>query len=311
MKNKQFTSLALKLALFYAILAACSEGIQAQTNIQDTPQSAQTPQRLRSVHGTLMVISVTANGNGPFDFLLDTGAENSIVDPVLATRLSLPTLKQIQQVTLTGSQMIPVSVLSTLEIGSARVSPLPVLIQNLAALRKIDSRVVGILGQDFLSHFNYMVDYQARTLQFDEAGTILSHLSGDPIPFEGGRKRMKITAHSYARMAGQAKLALVLDSGATSMVLLGTASRQVEPHSPGAAMKTEFQTTSSGQSEVSVGEVHTLQIGSQQFHDVPAAQSPRPSAELAEDGLVPMSIFRSIYVNNRDGVIIPNPKLTR
>jgi predicted aspartyl protease len=307
MKNKSFTRVALKLVLFYSILAAGCAGIQAQVKTELAPQSPQTPLRFRSVQGTLIVVSVRANGDGPFDFLLDTGAENSIVDPVIATRLSLVTLKQIQQITLTGNQMVPVSVLASLELGQARVAGLPVLIQNLATLRKMDSKLVGIVGQDFLSHFNYLVDYHARALHFDVAGTIQNHLSGDRVPFEGGRKRMMITAHSYARQAGQAKVALVIDSGATSMVLLGTASLQVEPHAPSMAMRTELQTTSSGQSGVRVGEVHTLEIGSQQFHDVPAAQSSRPSAELAQDGLLPMSLFRSVYVNNRDGYVILNP----
>jgi predicted aspartyl protease len=304
MKNKSFTSLALKLALFYSILAAGCVRIQAQTPMQPAPQA---PVRFRSVHNTLVVVSVMANGDGPFDFLLDTGAENSIVDSAVANRLSLVALKQIQQRTLTGNQMVAVSVLATLEIGHVRVTGLPVLIQNLAALRKVDSKLVGIVGQDFLSHFNYMIDYQARTLQFDGNDEVLNRLSGDRVPFEGGRKRMTVTADSYARQAGHTRLRLLLDSGATSMILLGAATQQVEPHAYGAALKTVTQTTSSGQNDIRTGEVHMLEIGSHQFHDLPAAQSARTPADLSEDGLVPLSIFRSVYVNNREGYLIPEP----
>ena len=41
---------------------------------------------------TLIIIPVTANGEGPFYFVLDTGAENTIVDTALAHKLALPTL---------------------------------------------------------------------------------------------------------------------------------------------------------------------------------------------------------------------------
>jgi hypothetical protein len=43
----------------------------------------------RLVAGALVVIPVTVNGRGPFDFMVDTGSQVTVVDPSLAQELGL------------------------------------------------------------------------------------------------------------------------------------------------------------------------------------------------------------------------------
>ena len=42
------------------------------------------------------------------------------------------------------------------------------LVQDLSQLRKMDSLIVGILGEDFLSGFNYLLDYDKHVVCFEK-----------------------------------------------------------------------------------------------------------------------------------------------
>ena len=43
----------------------------------------------RIVAGALLVIPVKINGVGPFDFMVDTGSQITVIDPALAAQLNL------------------------------------------------------------------------------------------------------------------------------------------------------------------------------------------------------------------------------
>jgi hypothetical protein len=106
---------------------------------------------------------------------------------------------------------------------------------------------------------------------------------------------------------GRAKLRLLLDSGANSIVLLPGAARS--PNFP--AQTNGIVTTSSGLVRLQVGRVHALTIGSQQFHDITVALAASAPAERIGDGLLPTVLFQSLYVNNREGFVVFNPRLSR
>lgn len=91
--------------------------------------------------------------------MLDTGTDTTIVDPELARQLSLVALDRLEMHTITGTQMLLRSSIGVLAAGSAHAENVEVLIQELPELRKLDSHVCGIIGQNFLSHWNYLLDY--------------------------------------------------------------------------------------------------------------------------------------------------------
>jgi hypothetical protein len=59
-----------------------------------------------------------------------------------------------------------------------------------------------------------------------------------------------------------------------------------------------------------MGRVRTLTVGSQQFRDImvalPASQP--PDAERLDNGLLPTSLFKTLYVNSREGFVVLNPR---
>ena len=79
--------------------------------------------------------------------------------------LSIASAGSVEQTTLAGIQKLTTGRIPSLSIGSIQAADVPVPVQDLSELRKMDSRIVGIAGEDFLSRFNYMLDYDQRGLR--------------------------------------------------------------------------------------------------------------------------------------------------
>lgn len=293
MKNTQYTRLAIRLAVFYFITAGVCQSIQAQSQIP-----------FRQIHHGVVVVSMMADKEGPFDFVLDTGADTTIVDPRLATRLALVAQGRVQQTTLAGSQALTRSVMATLAAGPAQVDNLAVLIQDLAMLRKTDPHIEGIAGQDFLSHFNYLLDYRSHSIRIEQDNEIRGAIDGDPVPIDVGGSRAIVG--SEAQSISHAKLRLLLDSGADFVVLLPRASQRLGLPAQNSGIEV---TSSSGEIELQVGRVRSLTVGSEQFRDITVVLSATEPTERIGDGLLPTVLFHALYVNNREGFVVFNPKL--
>jgi predicted aspartyl protease len=289
MKNTQIAAFAISVALSYSSAAGVCQSLQGQPEI-----------RFRLVRNTVIVISLMANDQGPFAFVFDTGADTTIVDPSLASKLSLVPLRRIQQTTLAGVQALPVSLVATLAAGPAHANGLPVLIQDLSELRKLDPHIEGIVGQDFLSHFNYLLDYRKRCVRFERDDEIRSAIDGDHLAMERSDHRMIVPVEM--RSGGVARLRLLLDSGANSLVLMRKSSQALNLP----AQANGMENTSSGQAGVQVGTIQTLTVGSQEFRNISVAVTASEATEQIGDGLLPMALFRVLYINNREGFVVFN-----
>jgi predicted aspartyl protease len=294
MKNTRCAGFAIRVALLYFTLAGVCQIMQAQSEI-----------RFRLVHDAIIVVSLTADEQGPFDFVLDTGADTTIVDPTLAHQLSLVSLAPVRQTTLAGVQTLISSSLRTLAAGPARVNSLVVLIQDLAGLRGMDSHIEGIAGQNFLSHFNYLLDYRRHSVRVELADEIRNNIQGDRVPLEVTENRMMVASQVQSRR--RAKLRLLVDSGANAVVLIPAASQALNLPT----QKGGFELTSSGRVGLRVGRVDGLTVGSQQFHDLAVALPAAEPRERIGDGLLPTALFQAIYVNNREGFIVFNPRVNK
>ncbi|HEY4382383.1 MAG TPA: retropepsin-like aspartic protease [Acidobacteriaceae bacterium] len=248
----------------------------------------------------LILVPVTANGQGPFYFLLDTGADVSIVDTTLARKLALPTLQSAHLITMNGSQTVGVSRLASLSIGDVQVNGLPVFEKDLSCLHRINGKIAGVLGQDFLSAFNYLLDYKARSLRFEEKDDLRDELDGDEVPIQSGENRMIIAAEAEFR--GHADVHLLLDSGTNLPVLFGPVSNQLHCLED----QQGFALSSTGETPIRIGEVD-LTVASHVFRDVLISLATDTPPQPVGDGLLPMSLFDAIYVNNHQSFVMLNP----
>jgi hypothetical protein len=165
----------------------------------------------------------------------------------------------------------------------------------------MDSHIVGIAGQDFLSHFNYLLDYWRRTVRIEKSTEIRDALGGEPVTIEPNANRMIISSEAHG--AGHTSLRLLVDSGANSLLLIGVAPETLSLPVQGHGVVN----TSSGQATLQMGWVHELTVGSAELHDIPVAVAANGPKQIA-DGLLPTALFKSLYVNNHEGFVMFNPQ---
>jgi len=109
--------------------------------------------------GLPVLVSVKINGAGPITLILDTGADRTMVTPEALQRLGISTgngqrglLKGV-----TGASYVDAVWVNSVEVGEAKVGPLLIIAHD-GDLKNAD----GLLGRDFLAHFNVTIDSKER-----------------------------------------------------------------------------------------------------------------------------------------------------
>lgn len=223
-----------------------------------------------------IIDGVYLNGKGPYRFLVDTGAESSVLSPVTASELGLVPAYRVELTTATGSRLVPAAEATVSWGGFIQRSE--VLLYEPPV-----SGVDGVLGQNILAKSSYLIDYRNGRVVIGESAVGGIRL---PLRFVAGRPVIDTDP------LGE----LVLDSGASHVVLFASADC-VERQGSG------ILRTNHGRSEVSTGRVRLLRVGAAVLSNLTVAVAEPRSGT----GLLPASLFASVYVNSREGYAIVNP----
>jgi predicted aspartyl protease len=107
-----------------------------------------------------LIVPVTINGEGPFAFLVDTGANITCVSRGLAARLELPIRPSMPMHTIVGVRSLPIALIAELRVGERSQRSLPVL-----AVPLDDPRLDGVLGVDWLKDQRLTLDFTKNSLE--------------------------------------------------------------------------------------------------------------------------------------------------
>jgi predicted aspartyl protease len=295
-KNNAFARLFAVLGLLIIIF-----GFAATSAI------ASTPVRFKQVRN-LIVTPVTVNGAGPLYFIFDTGASSTVIDLDLAKQLSLSPIESSSVLTIAGSKTVSCYRLDSLSLGPKSVRNLTVLCTELREIHAISTKIRGVLGQNFLSGFDYILNNRDQRIEFEEYGELAGGLQGMRLPVEcvGGRVLIATKPSSPQKQASR----LVMDSGASSVVLFKAASRNSDLEIEIDMYGGINASTIVGNQQISTGRLRKLRIGDEKFADLPARMIDNRYATQGrtETGLLPTSLFRSIYFNNTQTFVILNPR---
>jgi predicted aspartyl protease len=269
--------------------------------------------------GSLILVPVMVNGSGPYDFVLDTGASTTAIDPKLAAQLSLPWVARTTQYDVQSSSVVPIAHASELGLGGAKVRNLAVLVESMAGLNDFDGKIRGVLGENFLSRFDLLLDNRHRHVHLEEAlaGSLVEDLEGERVPLidhgsaegEPTYNRLLLTAKSPD--VGPNELTFALDSGASAVVLFrnthtgGWVLRRDDLDAPGSANSLQ-----PGTRPIHLRHLQTLTLGRRVLADL-AAVVPTSSPAEDSDGLLPTGIFHSVYISHSGGFAIFDPVLRR
>ena len=271
--------------------------------------------RFHLVQRSRIIVPVVINHTGPYEFLLDTGAGSTIVDPALATELHLKTQGSAEVVGVGFNTHTSFAYLDLLEAGSHSVANHPVVVQDLQPLQEADLHFRGILGGDFLAHFDVLMDYAHRMLCLDDTKVMQAAVKGGHIalvtpsqtPDEVSLTTLLIIpVHLSGFRARQ--LLLTLDSGANGSFLFNHAVNLA----PG--LRPTRQRNGYGADGVKRGfsilPPQSMQIGSlnmQQVSFAAPADSGENTLTSKEDGLLATVVFRRVFISYADRFIVLEP----
>ena len=296
MKNFRSQSCLVTCLLLFSLLYV-SEGQAVH---------AGAPVNFKFVRNYLVVIPVRVNGDGPYDFLLDTGTNSTILTPELASRIHLRATESISLVTLSGVEVVPRAVLDSLTLGTKSIKRLEVIFDDIKGIRAVNSKICGVLGQNFLSQFNYLINYRDRYVEFEENNDLEKRFAGTPLNVEEDDGKMIVRTQTVRPV--KETLRLVLDSGASHLVIFPPASfrLRIEPEH----RESFLVTTNTPGTLVKQGLLHDLSVGEERIESLPVALIlPEVRFEgRSEDGLLPTSFFQAILFQNDRHTVILNPR---
>jgi predicted aspartyl protease len=301
---------ALRQIFYLALLALTSTTVFGETQCPGNI----VPVRYHSVGRSYISISVSLNHSGPYDFLVDTGSEATIIEPSLATELQLETKGTADVVTGLRHTKSGVVAPEIIEVGSHAFYGRLLSVASVAQFQAQNRGIRGILGEDLLMDFDLLIDRGKKILCLDPAKDMRRSLRGERVSIvrqgsEDGQLAQAILVPVQLSSQKAQTMYLRLDSGASDPILYVDPSEK-EPWAASARMlsgnviggSTIFFKTMPPE------EVH---IGNKVLGDVTFAApvgSKKNVRFAGEDGLLPTSLFKRAFISYREEFIVLDPR---
>jgi hypothetical protein len=258
----------------------------------------------RTVNRHQMIVPVSINHAGPFSFLLDTGTQMTMVSPALAAALHLETTGKAEVVGVGMQAAASFAQVSLVEAGSHSVANQKMLVYDLANLPATGLNIQGVLGEDFLEHFDMLIDNGHSLLCLDDSAAMRTEVKGSRIPLQTQSADGSQLAGSLivvARLSdGMRPVRLKLDSGSNVPLLYNTSEcmawgvfRGASLHGGSDAAQKIFMALPP--QEVRIG---SAELGNVPFITLVRVQKNTHTSEF--DGLLTMGLFMRVFIDHAD-----------
>lgn len=265
--------------------------------------------------GNLVLLQVRVNDSDSLRFILDTGADTSVIDAQQAKTLRLKPQGKIVgsggggTAEATFTKGVAVS-LQGVQLLDQTIYVLP--LESLSALgRKID----GVIGNDILKEFVVEIDYSARTINLYEPQGYRYSGAGEIIPLMMDESLLFVRASITPEGRAPIEAKFEIDSGSTGAVLLNTPF--VKNHKVLASVPKTIQTNIGGvggMAKMLIGRVKSLRLGRFVIDHPITRFSQATQGDYASskyDGLIGGEILRRFKVifdySRRQMILEPNP----
>ncbi len=152
-----------------------------------------------------MTVAVRIEGHGPYRFVVDSGADTSVVGSNIARMLRLAATDPARLHGMTASALVDRVAVAQLQVGDSTISDL-----QLPVLREDDLGGQGMIGIDALVEQRLMMDFDKRLITIEDARRPAPRLNGDVVVVARRRRGQLILTQASAN--GRAVDA-VIDTG--------------------------------------------------------------------------------------------------
>ncbi len=230
-----------------------------------------------------MTLPVSIGGQGPFGFIVDTGAERTVVSRELAGRLGLRSAGQARVVglidTVTADMFhVDAILLRDLDLGGSTVP----------TFSQYDIGGPGLIGIDTLEDHRVVIDFLARRFDIRPSERTRSRrvepeFDRDTITVVARRRAGRMIL-SNATINGQ-RVEIVIDTGAQSSIgntaLQRLVRRQFGPSATG-PLRTEMRSVTGASRLVDLDSIRSITVAGIDINDLPVVYTDSPAFEALE-----------------------------
>jgi predicted aspartyl protease len=255
------------------------------------------------VDNSKIIVPVRINEAGPYNFILDTGNSDMVVDSRLAAELKLPNAGDSNVLGVERREVAPVVRLDSVGMGGASARHV-----NSCVMRQVPFGARGVIGEGFLKNFDLFIDNRRQVIEFESGtGSLAERFDGERVPFithgafQGKITPRRIVVFAHIAELGDKEFKLLVDSGSDTLLLftsLGANSRQRD-----FVTATSLEVRGATRDELPI---RSLEMGHSRVEEVTVvAPWVIPASDV--DGLLPTSLFRSIFISHSGEFVILNP----
>jgi len=250
-----------------------------------------------------LTVPVTIGNAGPYDFMIDTGAQATVVSRELADELNLDERMMSTLIGMASQREVETAYVRDFALGMRMfdISNAPLVDQaNIGSAN-------GVLGLDSLQDQRVLLDFDAKTIEVADAATL------------GGNRGFEIVVRARERH-GQLIITQASLDGIDVAVILGTGSEgsianlALERRLRGNTKTAEAQMTdiNGAEEQTSVRIVRDLRIGRARISTIPLAFMDSPSFDaLGLDnepaillGMSELRLFRRVAIDFKDNRVL-------
>jgi len=213
-----------------------------------------------------MTAPVMINGQGPFPFMVDTGANISCVARRVAAALALPMEPPRHVHTIVGVRSQPLAQIAELRVGEQHRRDMSVL-----ALAIDDPKLCGVLAVDWLQNQRLTLDFKRNSLEFAPSRHEFTRPGRVVVPARRRHGQLTIVEAEL----GERPISALIDSGSEAS-LCNAALRRMLDRAGAPQFKPQLVRMVSILGEAFAGEMiylPFLRLGGLQFGNVPVVQS--------------------------------------
>jgi predicted aspartyl protease len=154
-----------------------------------------------------LTVPVTIGGGGPYQFVVDTGSERTVISRELAERLTLTPSRPVTVVSIAGENQVATATVPSLKLtaGRGRMSEFDAPI-----LSGVHLGAEGMLGLDSLRSKRVVLDFKAMRMSISEAGETAGDDSDEIVVT--AKRRLGQLVLVDAEADGQ-RISVVIDTG--------------------------------------------------------------------------------------------------
>jgi Aspartyl protease len=267
----------------------------------------------RFVNRHLIVLAVSINHTGPYDFLLDSGTQITMIDPSLAGTLHLSTHGLAVVAGVGSGHSASYAQVDLVEAGSHAIAKQEVLVYDLQSF-PADSHLQGILGEDFLEHFDVLIDNAHHLLCLDDSGAMRAEVKGPHIPLVAAAEADQAGALPAfliltVRLSdGLRPVRLLLDFGANEPILFNTAEYMLVRPSRDVALRgsgldgAQPAFSSLPPQDVKIGPLVLARVS------FVSTTADKDSSVQGFDGVLSTGLFRRVFIDHADRFAVLEPR---